>query len=219
MKRIIAVIAILLIVLFGGCQMKKDVKPSEMSPNDLPDERAFQDEFTREFLQSAEETRPGYYPFLSKTGKYKMDFPAGGLIDNLGYTIKKSNFEFLDVGITYNDQTGANLTLTYYHENKINDIDNHLSWFQGRLGEPYDLEVYENETHNIYYSGFERSNFNYQVAYIQNKEGAGGIELIYFIKCPNNDCHGLNLLNKQEFLDWMNTIEFINDESVNGLNE
>ncbi|GAA0310560.1 hypothetical protein GGQ92_001629 [Gracilibacillus halotolerans] len=211
MKPGIALILMLLITMLSGCQIGKDVKPSEMDPKDLPDERAFQDEFTREFLQSVEETKPGYYPFLSKTGKYKMDFPAGGLIDKFGYTINKTYFEFLDVGIKYPDQTGANLTISYNRENKMDNIENHLRWFQGRLGEPYDLEKYEEKTYNFYYTGFERSGFSYQVAYIQNKKVAGGIELIYFTECQKNNCQGQSLLNKQDFFDWIKTIQFIDD--------
>ena len=204
-------ILIFLMILLGGCQIGKEVKPSEMHPNDLPDERAFQDEFTREFLQSVEETRPGYYPFLSKTGKYKMDFPAGGVIDKGGYTINETYFEFLDVGITYPDQTGANLTLSYNSENKIENIEDHLNWFRGRLGDPYDLEAYEKEAYDFYYTGFERSGFSYQVVYIQNKKVAGGIELIYFTECSKNNCQGQSLLNKQDFFDWINTIKFIDE--------
>ena len=85
MKRSIALILILFILLVG-CQ--KELKPSEMNHNDLPDERAFQDEFTRDFLQSIDETRPGYYPFLSRTGKYNMDFPASGVISKIFIVLK-----------------------------------------------------------------------------------------------------------------------------------
>ena len=89
-------ILIFLMILLGGCQIGKEVKPSEMHPNDLPDERAFEDEFTRDFIQSVDETRPGYYPFLSKTGKYKMDFPAGGDIIKRAYSINNDSYEFIN---------------------------------------------------------------------------------------------------------------------------
>src|SRR5699024_3922117 len=106
-------ILIFLMILLGGCQIGKEVKPSELHPNDLPDERAFQDEFTREFLQSVEETRPGYYAFLSKTGKYEMDFPAGGIISKPAYEIRNRSFEYLDVNISYPDKTAASLMVMY----------------------------------------------------------------------------------------------------------
>ena len=47
----------------------QDIKLSEMNPEDLPDVRAFEDEFTRGILQSTEETRSGYYPFFIRDEK------------------------------------------------------------------------------------------------------------------------------------------------------
>ena len=43
-----------LIILLGGCQVDKDetsTNPSEIDKEDLPEVRAFNDSFTREFLQ------------------------------------------------------------------------------------------------------------------------------------------------------------------------
>lgn len=48
-----------------GKENEKDIKPSEMKAEDLPDVRALQDEFTRSFIESTEEVEPGYYSFLS----------------------------------------------------------------------------------------------------------------------------------------------------------
>ena len=214
MKRIIAVIAILLIVLFGGCQMKKDVKPSEMSPNDLPDERAFQDEFTREFLQSAEETRPGYYPFLSKTGKYAMDFPGGGVINKPSYSLRKNNFEFIDTWISRSNDNGASLSIMYYGSHDAKQIEDHLDWFKDRLGSNVEFEehAYKNKNKITYFSNFIDKDFNHMVAFLQNTEKPGGIELIYTVDCLlDNQCKEDENLNKEIFLDWINSIEFIND--------
>ncbi|GGK08427.1 hypothetical protein GCM10007063_33550 [Lentibacillus kapialis] len=47
MKYFISILLILSIVTLGGCGMGQDQskKPSEMNPEDLPDVRAFNDEF------------------------------------------------------------------------------------------------------------------------------------------------------------------------------
>src|SRR5699024_12315518 len=87
-------------------------KPSDMKEEDLPDVRAFNDEFTREFLQSTEETEEGFYPFLSKTGKYKMDFPAGGVIDDRSYLVKESDHE--EIHISIEDETGFGMDVIYF---------------------------------------------------------------------------------------------------------
>src|SRR5690625_3949211 len=91
-----------LIILLGGCQVDKDetsTNPTEIDKEDLPDVHAFEDEFTRKFLQSTEETEEGFYPFLSKTKRYKMDFPAGGVIDDRMYSVKENVHEEVTISI------------------------------------------------------------------------------------------------------------------------
>src|SRR5699024_1106679 len=96
MRKIWILGIILFSIILGGCQMgeKKDLLPKDMDVEDLPEGRAFEDEFTRKQLQSTEEVMPGYYPFLASNGKYKMAFPKEGLTYGGGYT-SKDNFEFL----------------------------------------------------------------------------------------------------------------------------
>jgi hypothetical protein len=56
----------------------------------------FKDDFTRSFIQSIEETSPGYYPFLSATGRYEMDFPEDTIIfGEPAYSLEKERFESL----------------------------------------------------------------------------------------------------------------------------
>jgi len=81
-----------ILLLLVGCQIGKDKLPSEMDPKNLPEGRAFEDEFTRSFLQSTEEVIPGYYPFLAKNGRWEMAFPENGLTGKKSY-ISKQNTE------------------------------------------------------------------------------------------------------------------------------
>src|SRR5699024_9022676 len=103
----IGILIMVLITLLGGCQADKDetiTNPSEIDKEDLPDVHAFEYEFTRKFLQSTEETEEGFYSFLSKTKKYKMDFPGGGVIDDRMYSVTKNVHE--EVTISIEDGTG-----------------------------------------------------------------------------------------------------------------
>src|SRR5690625_7276960 len=70
-----------------------------METGDLPEVRAFQDDFTRSFLHSTEETRPGYYPFLSGTEAFKLDFPAEGKLGEKSYNIREKNYEAIMIGV------------------------------------------------------------------------------------------------------------------------
>lgn len=81
---------IVIAFLLGGCQMSnEELLPKDMNPADLPEGRAFEDEFTRSFLQSTEEMMPGYYPFLAMNGKYTMGFPKEGLTNKADYASRE----------------------------------------------------------------------------------------------------------------------------------
>src|SRR5690625_7923114 len=76
MKRLI-LLMFLVLLLMGGCKnMKNNQDLQDADPKDLPDTIAMQDEFTREFMSSAEEEEEGYYLFESKTGGYTMLYPV-----------------------------------------------------------------------------------------------------------------------------------------------
>ena len=82
-------------IIIAGCGMNNDpeenVSPSEMNTEDLPDVPALQDEFTREFIQSPEPVREGFYPFLSKSKSFTMDFPEEMEIDKKSHIVAPEN--------------------------------------------------------------------------------------------------------------------------------
>src|SRR5699024_10845192 len=87
MKYYSALFLTLTMIFLSGCQLsnespsaqpkdeQKELKPADMDDEDLPDMGAFQDEFTRGFLQSTEETRTGYYPFYQGQVLIRWIFP------------------------------------------------------------------------------------------------------------------------------------------------
>lgn len=88
------IVLILMTLIVGGCDMSKEnksVAPSEMNARELTDVPAFQDEFTRDFIESTEQTHEGYFPFVSGTGDYEMDFPSDMIIGERSYNIAPEN--------------------------------------------------------------------------------------------------------------------------------
>src|SRR5690625_2566820 len=175
-----------------------------MNPDDLPDERAFQDEFTREFLQSVEETRPGYYPFLSKTGKYKMDFPGDGNVSKAFYR-KIKGYEAFSASIP---EQGY-FTLHFDDSRTIENLPYYLDAFQGRIGKEINLEILEIDSKVIYYNFFHRKNYEHHVAYLHPKNNNGGLEIIYTLDCLEGfNCDKPNSNEKQDILNWIKSIQF-----------
>ena len=207
MNRTIALILIV-ITLLVGCQIGKEVKPSEMHPNELPDERALQDEFTRNFIQSTEETSPGYYPFLSNTEKYSMDFPADGIVNKEFYGSVRG-YESYSVSIL----SGGYYTLHFDNSRALENSPYFLDAFQGRVGQKVDFEIMEDDNKVIYYTNFHRNDYEYHVAYIHRNKGDGGLEIVYTLDCLEEyECNDPNAEEKANILKWIKSIKFVDEE-------
>ncbi|HLR68963.1 MAG TPA: hypothetical protein VK105_17905, partial [Virgibacillus sp.] len=204
---------IFIIMLLGGCQLMENSeaqKPSEMNEEELPDVQAFEDEFTRDFLQSTEETEEGFYPFLSGTGKYKMDFPAGGLIDDKSYSKRKNGYE--EVHISIEDNTGFGMDVHYYSHHTKDGLDTFLDNFKGRLGYEGEFEELPKGDKTIHYAYEEDDVFRTFAGYILNEEGKGALEVIYNIDCQDEkekECKENEKSDKERATKWMESVEFL----------
>lgn len=219
MKKWAHLILFISIILLGGCQVNNEEqtkKPSELSPDELPDSRAFKDEFTRGFLQSTEESKPGYYPFLSGTGKYEMDFPAGGVVGENSYALKEKDYEGLSIGVDNYNGTESYIKLNYDYlhekgrEDPILDMINHQ--FNGEL--EFDVSTSENST--LYLSYFEDDKMYYGYAgFLQNEVENGGIEIIYQTKCvvDKEECEEIIAKSKNRMKEHIESIQFILESS------
>ncbi|WP_405100051.1 hypothetical protein [Oceanobacillus sp. FSL H7-0719] len=182
-------------------------KPSEMNPEELPDGRAFEDEFTRDFLQSTEESKPGYYPFLSGTGKYKMDFPLEGTVGEQGYALKDKDYEGLFIGVNAGDIHSA-IRLNYYSTDEKGREDSKLDMINDRIGQELEYDKYTSENSTLYLSYFETEMYYGYAGFLQNEAENGGIRIIYQTECvaSKEKCEAI----KAESIDVMkNQIESI----------
>ncbi|MFC4024368.1 DUF6792 domain-containing protein [Oceanobacillus longus] len=190
-------------------------KPSEMNPEDLPEVRAFQDEFTRSFLQSIEETEAGYYPFLSGTGAYQMDFPAGGIVGERGYALKESEYEGYLIGVDNNNGTESSINFIYDDYKKSSNKENYLDNLEKRLGLNVKFEKIINDNQSLYVTYFERSEDTFTFAgYVQNELSPGGIQVIHETGCLNSieNCIDVKESSKKEIINWMQSIQYVEKE-------
>src|SRR5699024_6675117 len=148
-----------------------------------PDVQAFEDEFTRDFLQSTKETEEGFYPFLSGTGKYKMDFPAGGLIDDQSYSKRENGYE--EVHISIEDDTGFGMDIIYDKSSSQESLEVNKDLFKARLGYEGEFEKLSKNGKTLYFAQYERYGTRTFAGYILNDSKTGGIEAIYKIDCQD----------------------------------
>src|SRR5699024_11960646 len=137
---------------------------SEIDKEDIPYLHAFYDAFTRKFLQSTEKTRDKYYPFLSGTGKYKMDFPAEGVIGQKAYFIKEKRYEEFPIHIK--TETGSKVRINYYSDDTLELLKENLNAFKKRLGYDGDFERQKGDNQSLYYAHYERNGFRNYVGYV-----------------------------------------------------
>ncbi|MBD1221844.1 hypothetical protein [Virgibacillus halodenitrificans] len=214
MKYWLAMLVLFLAVLLGGCQEDKEQrgKPAKMNVEDLPDVRAFQDEFTREFLQSTEETREGYYLFMSGTGAYKMDFPAGGIVGEKGYALEGERFESFRIGVK-EKQIASSINFKYKNE-KRNNVEVNLDMLKTSMNKSLQFEKLSLKGKDIYLARFENESGSYgMVGYIQNKLSTGGVSAIYTSECTERpkSCEDINEINNNKMINWLKSIEFVKE--------
>lgn len=76
-KNWISMIFIISIILLSGCQVNSEgqlSKSSEMAPDELPDVRAFEDEFTREFFNQRKKQDLDIIRFFLGLGNMRWTF-------------------------------------------------------------------------------------------------------------------------------------------------
>lgn len=225
MSRTVQLILIVCILVLGGCQVEEKeekVLPKDMDPTDLPDGRAFEDEFTRSFLQSTEEVMPGYYPFLSGNGLFTMAFPKEGLMGEGGYACKEGDQESIGISVW---KEGANISadiqINYYSFLLSNDSEEFGKRnLQKRFNMDLDFEEIKKEGQTLYISYFEKESdttesiYGY-AGYLQNNKERGGIFLIYTSYCDRN-CEEEKEADLKQAYDWMQSVTFIQSKHKDG---
>jgi len=226
MKYYSALFLTLTMIFLSGCQLsnespsaqpkdeQKELKPADMDDEDLPDMGAFQDEFTRGFLQSTEETRTGYYPFLSGTGAYKMDFPAEGDIVEEFYNIKDKSFEAIMIS-DGNEKANINHIITIEYYDHLTEVhkDSRIGQLLSQIGEDAQLTEVEKNHQTFYIAPYkskeEASNLDIYGygTFVLNNDGQGGVEIILTSYCENN-CAELKESDDQKMYDWIMSLEF-----------
>src|SRR5690625_967969 len=114
----------LVLLLIGGCN--QDLEDAD--PKDLPDTIAMQDDFTRDFMASAEEEEEGYYLFESKTGGYTMLYSVNSKLDDIYYEKINDSYEALHFGESKeSSEVPFYVRSTYNQDKDTKDIELYLT--------------------------------------------------------------------------------------------
>lgn len=214
MRKFFGLLLISACLVLGGCQMENEenrLASFKMTTEDLPNVPAFQDEFTRSFLQSNREVKDGYYPFLSATGAYKMWLPKGAEISDRMYGKEDNRFESLFMGVDNGDGSESQIAVNYYLTEKNEDVEFNLEMIEENIGSQLDFtktSLMEKDLYTAFYA-YDSEAFGY-AAYVQNTEAPGGIHIIYKTKCQlGSTCIDLEEKEKKRIMEFIESIEFV----------
>ena len=112
LKRLIQSGLVVMTLLLGGCTTNVEEGEKTKETTYLsPETPAFKDDFTREFMDSTEEIKDGYYRFKSKTEGYTMLFPVNATVDAVSYGVDHDVYEAYTFGEQIKEKN-----LSYYYQ-------------------------------------------------------------------------------------------------------
>src|SRR5690625_3836589 len=220
MKRLI-LLMFLVLLFMGGCKnVKNNQDLQDADPKDLPDTIAMQDEFTREFMASAEEEEEGYYLFESKTGGYTMFHPINSKQSRTYYEKANDLFETLHFGESKKSSDLAYAIRSTYNQGRdTNDIELYLTLLSDSIDYDGEYEEIELDDKVIYFARkSEKVNSNVNNAfdffgYIKSKDSNQGVRYIYVVTCfdEGDDCDYDFDAVEEEVKQLMKSIKFIGE--------
>lgn len=217
------IVLILITLIIGGCGVGGDnqsVSPSEMDPNELPEVPAFQDEFTRDFIQSTEPVKEGYYHFQSGSNSFTMNFPERMIVVDESYSLGPDDrSEYLEFSHLKEDKEKMDIlpviTMDYY--NFMSSEESSKEGLSGKIDEELEFKQLETEeNHNIEYADTTEGPYPGIAALVWN-DNDQQIQIFTTFVCNDNlneeECEESVESEKKKILDIISSIHFTKDES------
>ncbi|MEK3806757.1 hypothetical protein MHB63_09480 [Bacillus sp. FSL H8-0547] len=222
MKKIILLSLTIMLAFTGGCGMTKEKDNGKVDQQSMPETEAFQDEFTREFMKSTEETEEGYYTFESKTKGYTMLFPVNAKIASTAYDSQDDFFETYNFGESVDDKNLSRyITVTYEDKPSTKDIKFNLELLSEHTGYDTDFREIKAGDNIIFYSKGKKElthketnkkvKFYSYFAYVQSQKSEKGIQFFYQTTCKKatDSCEIIDKDEEEKALLMMKSINFI----------
>jgi len=207
----------LVLLLIGGCN--QDLEDAD--PKDLPDTIAMQDDFTREFMASAEEEEEGYYLFESKTGSYTMLYPVNSKQSRSYYEKENDSFEALHFGEGKESANVPYFIQSTYNRGKIADrLSTQFKLLSNATDYDGEYEEIELDDKVIYFAkksvkvNSDKNNAFDFFGYIKSKDSNQGVRYVYGVTCfdEGDDCDYDFDAIEEEVKQLMMSIEFTKED-------
>lgn len=170
---------------------------------------ALQDDFTKEFITSKEETEKGYYTFKSNVGGYTMLYPVNAVMDQTYYQYRGQEYEAIYFGEGREEENYGYSVVGNFENRKVTQsIDSNLDLLIGStdLLTPQDFEKYTVEDNDVYFAEYRQDINNdkngfylHFLGYIKSQTTDKAISLEYSSTCisKTEECN-LDLTEERE---------------------
>lgn len=204
-------------LLLGGCTTNvEDGEKTKETTYLRPETAAFKDGFTKEFMDSTEEVKDGYYRFKSKTEGYTMLFPVNAKVDPVGFERNEDVFETYSFGEQVKEKNLAYYNrITYQNSLIAKDIGFNLESLSEYAGYVGDYNTFEYKDKTYYYATDiyrieEGTNYKY-FAYIKSNKSDMSLEYFASSTClsESQKCNAGSKEIEERFLMLMKSVDFL----------
>lgn len=196
---------------------KESLSPSETDPKDLPDVPAFQDEYTREYMQSTEQVKDGYYPLISKTNGFTLHFPEDMVVDDTSNAQPDELYESLIFHYEDNDIAAMD-EFTIHYISPVSDIEWSKDYMNRRAGQELNFEKLEADYENQYIEVAEMKpdDSTLTLAALIWNDNDQQAQIFTNIICrkdiDKDECASLQEKEREKVLDVFKSIKFLDDK-------
>ena len=157
---------------------------------------ALQDDFTKEFIPSTEETEEGYYTFESGVGGYTMLYPVNALMDQAYYQYRGQDFEaFYFWESKEKENSRYYVQGTFEDEESTEWNDSYLNLLIGSANlNIEDFEHYEMNGNDVYFAPYiheindNKNGFFYNFfSFVKDQDSNKAMSIIYGANCLEED--------------------------------
>lgn len=211
-----------ILIIAGGCDMRiqeENRKPSEMKLDELPEAPAFKDDFTRGFLQSAEPVREGYYPFLSESESFTMDFPEEMKVEYRSHFASSDNErETVEIrNVEKNRNVHVHSFMQYYRS--MGTAEDSMRMMSASADKDLNFKKIETAYENQYLdvAEFQYDENNHTILAIVWNEAGQQIQISLMARCLDSEemdrCEPLTKEDREKIMEQFKSIELILPEN------
>lgn len=143
---------------------------------------ALEDDFTKEFISSKEETEEGYYTFKSGVGGYTMLYPVNAVMDQTYYQYRDTKYEAILFGEERKKENYSYSVVGNFDDREATEwIEGNLELLIGskKLVTPEDFEKYTVGDNDIYFAEYRQD--------INNDKNGFYLHFLGYIKSQTTD--------------------------------